>query len=189
MFLSSSSQDNLLKSLRETLEIVGKAEGKKEFDSDIPGLMLKELVEALIAKYHENVVILIDEYGYPVNYYIGDTQQANANTAVLSDFYASLKSIKPKLRFVMVTGGTRYAMMGLSAGLNQLVDISFDPEYAAICDFTPNELDQYFGDRYNSVLEAVKSAGYLPPESSKADLRQKILIGTMATLGMEGLEF
>ncbi|MDR2140807.1 MAG: AAA family ATPase, partial [Deltaproteobacteria bacterium] len=71
MSLGSSSQDNLLKSLRGTLEMIGKAEGKKEFDSDIPGLMLKELVEALIAKYHENVVMLIDEYDYPVSHYIG----------------------------------------------------------------------------------------------------------------------
>jgi hypothetical protein len=155
--------------------MIGKAEGKTEFDSDIPGLMLKELVEALITKYHENVVILIDEYDYPVSHYIGDTQQANANTTVLSDFYASLKSISPKLRFIMVTGVTRYAMMGLSAGLNQLVDISFNPQYAAICGFTPDELDQYFGDRYESALERQKSLNKMPAASSVADLRQKIL--------------
>jgi hypothetical protein len=121
------------------------------------------------------VVILIDEYDYPVSHYIGDSELAKANTAVLSDFYASLKSISSNLRFVMVTGVTRYAMMGLSAGLNQLVDISFDPEYAAICGFTPDELDQYFGDRYESVLDYQKSIGEMPAESSTADLRLKIL--------------
>jgi hypothetical protein len=121
------------------------------------------------------VVVLIDEYDYPVSHNIGDSALAKANTAILSGFYASLKSISSKLRFVMVTGVTRYAMMGLSAGLNQLVDISFNPKYAAICGFTPDELDQYFGDRYDSVLEALKLTDYLPPESSTADLRQEIL--------------
>ncbi|MDR2140780.1 MAG: ATP-binding protein, partial [Deltaproteobacteria bacterium] len=174
MSLGSSSQ-NLLESLRDTLNKLGNAEGKKKFASAIPGLMLDELVDALIKKYHENVVMLIDEYDYPVSHNIGDTQLANANSAVLSDFYASLKSISSNLRFVMVTGVTRYAMMGLSAGLNQLVDISFDPEYAAICGFTPDELDQYFGDRYDSVLDHQKSIGEMPAESSTADLRQKIL--------------
>jgi hypothetical protein len=175
MSLGGSSQSNLLESLRENLRTLGNAEEKKEFASDIPGFMLKELVDALIAKYHENVVMLIDEYDYPISHYIGDTQLAKANTAILSEFYASLKSISPNLRFVMVTGVTRYAMMGLSAGLNQLVDISFDPKYAAICGFTPDELDQYFGDRYGSTLEALKSSGYLSSDSSEDDLRQEIL--------------
>jgi hypothetical protein len=175
MSLGSSSQDNLLESLRENLKTLGKDEGKTEFASAIPGFMLNELINALIAKYHENEVILLDEYDYPVSHNIGDTQLAKANSAVLSDFYASLKSISPKLRFVMVTGVTRYAMMGLSAGLNQLVDISFNPKYAAICGFTVDELDQYFGDRYDSVLETLKSTEYLPVASSAADLRQKIL--------------
>jgi hypothetical protein len=89
MSLGSSSQGYLLESLRGTLEMIGKAVGKTEFASAIPGFMLDELVDVLIAKYHENVVILIDEYDYPVSHNIGDIQLANANTAILICFFYS----------------------------------------------------------------------------------------------------
>ncbi|MDR2141401.1 MAG: AAA family ATPase, partial [Deltaproteobacteria bacterium] len=147
---------------------------KVKLRSDKPGVALQRLIKDISQECGEKVVALIDEYDYPVSHYTDNPPLAKANTAVLSSFYVGFKEVDEFLRFVMVTGVTRYAMMGLSAGLNQLVDISFNPKYAAICGFTPDELDQYFGDRYDSVLEHQKSIGKMPVESSVADLRQKI---------------
>ncbi|MDR2199189.1 MAG: AAA family ATPase [Deltaproteobacteria bacterium] len=140
-----------------------------------PGWALQLLIEELSEKFGEKVVVLIDEYDNPVSMHMDDIPLAKANTKVLSSFYIGFKEVDKFLRFVLVTGVTRYAMMGLSSGLNQLVDISYDTEFAAICGFTPDELDQYFSDRYSATLEDLKSTGYIPPESSEADLRQKIL--------------
>jgi hypothetical protein len=148
---------------------------KVKLRSDKPGVALQRLIEDISQECGEKVVALIDEYNYPVSHYIDNPPLAKANSEVLSSFYVGFKEVDEFLRFVMVTGVTRYAMMGLSAGLNQLVDISFRPKYASICGFTPDELDQYFGDRYESALDYQKSIGELPPESSVTDLRQKIL--------------
>ncbi|MDR2142272.1 MAG: AAA family ATPase, partial [Deltaproteobacteria bacterium] len=148
---------------------------KVKLRSDKPGVALQRLIEDISQERGEKVVALIDEYDYPVSHYIDNKPLAEANAAVLSSFYVGLKEVDEFLRFVMVIGVTRSAMMGLSAGLNQLVDLSFNPKYAAICGFTPDELDQYFGDRYASALECQKSLGKMPTASAVADLRQKIL--------------
>ncbi|MDR1656662.1 MAG: ATP-binding protein [Deltaproteobacteria bacterium] len=142
--------------------------------ADIPGQALEELIEGLHDKYKKDVVILIDEYDAPVSSNIGQSTLAEENSQVLRIFYSSLKSCNEYLRFVFVTGVTRYGLMGLSAGLNHLYDISFDPQYAAICGFTLEEMDQFFGDRYPVVLEALKSTGYLPATSTEKNLRKKI---------------
>ncbi|MDR2141623.1 MAG: AAA family ATPase [Deltaproteobacteria bacterium] len=170
-----SSPELLKKGLINKLEDIVKPYHNLSLRSVEPGEALKRLIEDISEECGERVVTLIDEYDYPVSHYIDNPPLAKANTEVLSSFYVIFKEVDKLLRFVMVTGLTRYAMMGLSAGLNQLVDISFNPKYAAICGFTPDELDQYFSDRYGSVLEALKSTDYLPAESSEADLRQEIL--------------
>jgi hypothetical protein len=100
---------------------------------------------------------------------------ADANAAILAGFYASLKELEPRLRFVMVTGVTRYSMMGLSSGLNHLKDISFNDKFATIRGFTPEEMDQFYGHRYGLTLDIMKANNCVSPTSSEANLRQKIL--------------
>ncbi|MDR2142492.1 MAG: AAA family ATPase [Deltaproteobacteria bacterium] len=175
MAVNSRSPEILEKRLLEILAAIAAPYPKVSLRSADPGGALQGLIEDISVECGEKVVALVDEYDYPVSKYIDNLPLAEANTDVLSSCYVGFKDMDKYLRFVMVTGVTRYAMMGLSAGLNQLVDISFDPKYATICGFTPDELDQYFGDRYSSTLETLKSTDYLPPESSEADLRQEIL--------------
>ncbi|MDR1084908.1 MAG: AAA family ATPase [Deltaproteobacteria bacterium] len=140
-----------------------------------PGGALEELVKKVSKKYNRKVVVLIDEYDRPVNLQLHNTNLFGQINIVLSMFYGSFKKIQSYLAFVFVTGVTRYAMMGLSSGLNNLTDISFNPEYSAICGFTVRELDQYFGDRYLQTLESLKLSGKISPESQVGDLRHKII--------------
>ncbi|MDR2199764.1 MAG: ATP-binding protein [Deltaproteobacteria bacterium] len=174
MTLNSRNTEILETRIIKKLDNIAESYNVKLRDDD-PGEALQLLIKDLSDKYGERVVALIDEYDDPVSKYIDNIPLAKANTDILSSFYVGFKEVDEYLRFVMVTGVTRYAMMGLSAGLNQLVDISFSPKFAAICGFTAAELDQFFGDRYDSTLEALKSIGRMPVESSVFDLRQKIL--------------
>jgi hypothetical protein len=139
---------------------------------------LAKLVDALYDKYDKNgVVILVDEYDAPVSSRLKKPDLAEDNSEVLRDFYASLKSLAQdgKLRFVMVTGVTRYGMMGISAGLNTLNDISFDQQYATVCGFTEDELDTHFAPFYPTALKSLVSSGDLAPGSTEGDLRDKII--------------
>jgi hypothetical protein len=72
------------------------------------------------------VVVLIDEYDAPVSENTGGLPLALKFRDILKGFYSSLKGSDDCLRFVFVTGVTRYALMGLSAGLSQLKDLTFD---------------------------------------------------------------
>jgi hypothetical protein len=143
--------------------------------SSIPSLAFRSLIKKLYKKYSQKVVVLIDEYDEPVSSHVDDIELAKSNSEILRYFYSSLKSCNKELRFVLVTGVTRYALMGLSAGLNHLIDISFNPQYSAICGFTPIEMDYYLGNRYYTLLNSLKSASLLPPESTVDDLRKLLL--------------
>ena len=143
-----------------------------------PNIAIKNLVNTLYEKYNQaGVVVLIDEYDDPVSSNLDNPELAKSNNEILRSFYSAFKTLaqEDKLRFVLVTGVTRYAMLGISAGFNNLTDISFRPEYASICGFTPEELDINFSDYYPAVLKSVIAKGYMTPGSDEADLRQNIL--------------
>jgi hypothetical protein len=103
---------------------------------------------------------------------MGDSQLQNENAEVLKLFFAKLKSLfsqKGIIRFIMVTGVTRSPLLGISSGLNILLDLTLDDEYANICGFTYEELDQYFSDRYEETLKK------LPPEHKSEGMTVKQL--------------
>ncbi|MDR1871334.1 MAG: AAA family ATPase, partial [Deltaproteobacteria bacterium] len=145
------------------------------------GAALKELIEKTRDVHNKDVVVLIDEYDYPVSSKINNKTKANNNSEVLADFYASFKSVNDLLRFALVTGVTRNSMMGISAGLNNLDDISLDKKYAAICGFTPEEIDRYFADRYPAILQTLRKNNYSSKIegrgvlSSLSDLKEETL--------------
>ncbi|MDR1084241.1 MAG: ATP-binding protein [Deltaproteobacteria bacterium] len=133
------------------------------------------VVESLNCKYGQKVVVLIDEYDAPISENIGDLPLALKFRDVLKGFYSSLKGSDKYLRFVFVTGVTRYALTGLSAGLNQLKDLTFDEKYADICGFTPEEFDSCFEEHLPVVLQNMKNKGRLPEDQTVSDLRKKFL--------------
>jgi hypothetical protein len=174
MAIDSYSPTILHTSLMELLLDIGKYKGV-EISTTTPSGVLRNIGQRLAEKHGQEVVVLIDEYAYPISRNVGKTELVNDNSDIISDFYSSLKELEPYLRFVMVTGVTRYSMMGLSSGLNHLKDISFQKEYAAICGFTSEELDLYYEEHCNLTLDKLKKLGKMPSTSSKADLLNKIL--------------
>ncbi|MDR1297260.1 MAG: AAA family ATPase, partial [Deltaproteobacteria bacterium] len=136
---------------------------------------LSLLIESLADKYNKKVVVLIDEYDALVSENIGTLPLALQFQKVLKSFYSSLKSSDEYLRFVLVTGVTRYSMMGQSAGLNHLNDLTFDNKYADICGFTVEEFDLYFGDRLPALLEVMNNDGCFLEEMTVPMLRDKFL--------------
>jgi hypothetical protein len=126
-------------------------------------------------KYEPKVVILIDEYDAPITFNIGDLDLAKAIRKVLHGFYASLKNLDSRLRFVFVTGISRFALTAMDSGANNLKDISLNPDYSGICGFTQKELDIYFGDRMEATLEDLIKKGYVAKGSDLGFLRAQII--------------
>ncbi len=111
----------------------------------------RELVIALHDK-HGKPVILIDEYDKAMVNVMTDEQKFVENREVLSELYGTIKSLDAYLRFVMLTGVSRFSKVGIFSGLNNLEDITLQSEFADICGFSQTELTDNFSENLK-VLE------------------------------------
>ncbi len=107
--------------------------------------MLRKLIRALYKSFG-SVVVLIDEYDKPILDNIGNVEKANEVREVLRSFYTTLKSCDEYLRFVFITGISRFSKMGVFSAMNNLLDISMTEQYADICGYTQTELENNFND-------------------------------------------
>ena len=103
-----------------------------------------ELIEALHERTGQEVVILVDEYDKPILDALGDRDLARTNRDFLRSLYGVIKACDERLRFVFLTGVSRFSQAGIFSGLNNLRDITLDPRFAAICGYTDAELDAVF---------------------------------------------
>ena len=112
----------------------------------------KHVIQKASEKSGERVVVLIDEYDKPLLETI-DRPEIHAQIKnELKGFYGVLKSYDKYLRFVFITGVTKFARVSVFSDLNQLDDLTLDPDYADICGLTQEELVQTFGPEIDVVL-------------------------------------
>ena len=90
------------------------------------------------------VVVLVDEYDKPLLQALGDNALLDDYRKTLKAFYGVLKSSDRYLRFVFLTGVTKFAQVSVFSDLNHLQDISLWPDYAALCGITLDELLRNF---------------------------------------------
>ena len=109
-----------------------------------PAVWLHVLITGLYRKYGKAVVVLVDEYDNCLLNAVKDEKLFEKLRDLLAGFYEVLKTDGDYLRFCFLTGVTRFQHVSIFSKLNNLTDISTDPEYAAICGYTDDELDHYF---------------------------------------------
>ena len=93
-----------------------------------------------------SLVLLIDEYDAPLTYCLNEAKLFCDIKNVLSEFYSILKSNDGILRFVFITGIVKFNQTSMFSGLNNLTDLSLDPEYGTLLGFTRPELESCFSD-------------------------------------------
>lgn len=104
---------------------------------------LNRLIFSLFQKTGKGVVVLIDEYDAPLTAHISEPTMFEDRRNILRSFYSSLKSMDEYLKFVMLTGVTRYSKTSVFSGLNNLEDISTDAAFSTICGITDFEIQEY----------------------------------------------
>jgi hypothetical protein len=107
----------------------------------------KFLIRKARQKYGEKAIVIIDEYDKPLLDAINAPDIHNKIRNELRGFYGVLKSYGKFLRFVFLTGVTKFSQVSIFSDLNQLYDLSFDANYADICGLTEEEVVNYF-DNY-----------------------------------------
>ncbi|MDR2545107.1 MAG: ATP-binding protein [Methanobrevibacter sp.] len=103
-----------------------------------------ELIEGLFKKYNKKVVVLIDEYDKPILDNISYPDVQGAMKKILHDFYQILKSQDDNLRFVFITGVSRFVGTSIFSGLNSPDDLTLNNKFSTICGYTQSELEHYF---------------------------------------------
>ena len=113
-------------------------------DQDKP---IEERFQRLIVKAVEqtgrNAVVLVDEYDKAL-LEASDTEHTEHNKAVFKGFFSTLKSYDRYLKFVFITGVTKFSKVSIFSDLNQLKDISLLPAYSEICGITEKEIEECF---------------------------------------------
>ncbi len=149
---------NLFKqSLSEMLSRIARRFNINLYSQTVTG-MFADLIEE-IYNLHGRIVILIDEYDKPILDNIGNLEQVEQFRSTLSSFYAVLKSCDDYLRFIMITGISKFTKVGVFSALNNLEDISMDEQFSDIVGYTQQELEYFFNDRIRSVAEKMKITG------------------------------
>ncbi len=107
-------------------------------------IRFRELIAALHERTGQRAVVLVDEYDKPILDALGDRELARANRDFLRSLYGVIKACDEQLRFVFLTGVSKFSQAGIFSGLNNLRDITLDPRFGALCGYTDEELDAVF---------------------------------------------
>ena len=131
-------------------EIYGKSKtGKTKLNQ-----RLESLIVNAYAQTGSKVVVIIDEYDAPLLDVVHEDEQLPQLRQVMRNFYSPLKACDPYLRFVFLTGITKFSQMSIFSELNNLKNISMMPEYAGICGITEEELTAQLADYVEAIAES-----------------------------------
>ena len=101
------------------------------------------------------VVILIDEYDAPVGHALDDIPKAKAIRSKLSAFYGEIKNNVGNIRFMMMTGVTKFTQLSVFSALNNLTDLTLQPEAATLLGYTEEELEANFSKSMHRHAEVM----------------------------------
>ena len=133
----------LTKFLSKSFAKYEKTFGIEDVDTDDLTGRLSDIIEIAAERTGQPVVVLIDEYDYPLQH-TWQTPEHEKCTQIYRTVFAVLKSQSINIRFVFITGITKFTQISLFSALNNLNNISFLPEYATICGMTRAEIEETF---------------------------------------------
>lgn len=147
-------EDNLSKELNKYLTRWERQLGiEKQIDK--LGSRFSDIIAEAHRQTGQKAVVLIDEYDKPLLDVLMDPMEEK-NRAVLKEFYGTFKAADEHLRFVLLTGVTKFSQVSVFSGFNQPEDISMDSEFDALCGITKDELVSYFDDEIAAMADEMK---------------------------------
>jgi hypothetical protein len=150
-------EKELEKELRATIIETGKRYRYKYNKEYTINRNFELLIERIYEVSKKQIVILIDEYDKPILDNIEKREEVERIREILKGFYTTLKSLDMYIKFVLVTGVSKFSKVSLFSGLNQLEDISLNKDFGNICGYTQQELENFFKDYLQGLnLEEIK---------------------------------
>lgn len=146
-------EDYLLYILAENEQRFGLTSERRE-----PNIRLANLITRVYEKTGKQVVVLIDEYDAPLLDVVHEQEQLPLLRQVMRNFYSPLKDCDPYLRFVFITGITKFSQLSIFSELNNLKNISMDPHFAALCGISVDEVKAQMADYLEDFARAKKTS-------------------------------
>ncbi len=147
--ITSDTSENLIISLTDKLK-----EEAKKYNITIKKSLLKSVLEEFICEVYEktgkNLIILVDEYDKPLINHLGEGEArieiAKQNREILKELFSTLKgeNVISKLRFLLLTGVSKFSKAGVFSALNNLSDLTMNAKYSELLGITEDEVDKYF---------------------------------------------
>ena len=109
-------------------------------ESPDPNVRMLNLIKTVYEQTGQKVVVLIDEYDAPLLDVVHEDTSLGVLREVMRNFYSPLKDSDRMLRFVFLTGITKFSQLSIFSELNNITNVSMDTEYAGICGITKEEL-------------------------------------------------
>ena len=117
------------------------------------GARFRNILLTAEEKTGRQCVILVDEYDKPLLEVMENPERLEHSKAVFKGFFGTLKGFDEHLRFVFITGVTKFSKVSIFSDLNQLNDISMNEDYAGICGITEAELYENFAPEIRAMAE------------------------------------
>ena len=121
-----------------------------------PGDRFRGLIHRAYEQTGEKAVVILDEYDAPVMRLLYDKEQLEDMRMMLREFYQVLKDEGAYLKFVFITGVTKFSQMSIFSELNNLKQISMFDEYSGLCGITQKELDTVLRPCVEDYAEALQ---------------------------------
>ena len=130
----------------------------KEVDVELTKEGISQLFEELIKELfqRDKVVLLIDEYDKPLIDYLDNLPQAEKHQKILKSFYSVIKDADSYIRFLMITGVSKFSKVSIFSELNNLDDITIDWRFADLVGITQQELESNFEKHLQASQERLK---------------------------------
>ncbi len=122
-------------------------------DSIDPNIRLMNLIKSLYRQTGKQVVVLIDEYDAPLLDVAHQDNNLIELRYIMRNFYSPLKLSEPYLRFVFLTGITKFSQLSIFSELNNIKNISMDEPYSGICGITKDELLTQMSEDIDALAE------------------------------------
>ena len=156
--------------MRKYPTVVANALRRAGFEPDEradPAINFLNALEECLVK-GKTCVVLIDEYDDPVARALANPSEAELVRSELASLYGMIKDRTHAIRFLMITGVSKFTKMSVFSTLSNLTDLTFDAEYAAMLGYAEEELDEYFGEH---MAAHAKVMG-LSDEAYRAELKR-----------------
>lgn len=114
---------------------------------------LTYIIREAVRQTGRQAVVLVDEYDAPMHDSMGMDSVQDSMRDIMRDFFSPLKKEERNLRFVLITGISKFSQLSIFSELNSLKNISMKDEYAAICGITRDELTTCFSDGIRAMAE------------------------------------